>query len=758
MNDCFCLLHILTLFHVLILYYDNRFAPWGVGKSKLWYLIRQKLTDADELKQQQETRKKELSKDENSVLHDKWKFTRFIFLWTVACISQLMEKIPNCTEREAASAEDVSIWWLICCCPLALFVPVVTDVLQSFHFHLRSKSEERGKFSRILLRWPILPLLLPLAFVIQKMEKRISCIDTNDKAMASKVYDIVTGHTFNGLKAKLCRKTLPDSIHVLVLLVIGIIVKLIRYVLLATFSVCTSIVKFLIGVPNTKKGDIEEGKKTKGDYPFTHIHVEFNAWSYDGSDNLWASLIKTLQDEIYKAYNPRSIKWHRVSVALAGGESLDDTLEVRSEKRQKALRTFFITTTVTGILAFGGIFTAIYFVFLFDDKFCPKTAKASICNDMVRNMVGLLMTIASPIPFSIQIYTIFFKVLPFLKTPKDILLHLATKTTGAGDFRAKMGFMGEVQTEMNFLFDFIRNTLISLPNGVEVLGRLSIFVDDLDRCNPKTIQSVLDAIHLMLETNNGDRCVATCWIAVDTRIVVSSIDEVNGGVLRNAGVNGYDYMEKLIQVPFSIPLMTARNKERLMTKMTTPLVSEAKIDAQLRYILEKFHRSKPASEVIDEDPRFRDLRILKGVIEFDPGLQIIKDVVRHERASSYAQQLAKDFDNEDEIFVASKYVRHIESLTMLLSTPYSRASTSRVENVRDKVEEEAAVEVDSADLPCGSGGDDGTIFTMDKHECVSGSMQPDEERWMRQLSHLFPSRARSLKRVMNIYTVGRQVH
>ena len=705
-------------------------------------MIKQKLTDADKEKQESLSGdvRKEVSHD------DEWNCTRSTFKWTVDRIYELTKTIALIfgRNRNWATPEDVALLWWICCCPLILFLPAVKDLL--------TKSDPKSP---------------PM----------------DDEA--SKVYDIVTGRAFHGLKAKLCRKTLFNSIQVLVLFGFGVIVKKFGYVLRGTFSVCSIIFKFLLCVPNIESDDHEEGKEQQ---VFKHIHVEFNAWSYNGTDNLWASLIQTLQEEIYKNYNPRRIKLHRVSVALAG-ESSDDSFKVRREKRNHALQKFFIKTTVTGILALGGIFAAVYFVFLFNDK-CPKKADPSIlCNDMVRKMVGSLVGIAGTITFFIKVYTIVFKVWPFFKSPYDILLNGVAKATGTAhyDFRANMGYMGVVQKEMNYLFDFIRTEPIVLPNGVEVLGRLSIFVDDLDRCTPNTIRSVLDAIHLMLETNNSDRGVAICWIAVDTAIVVSSINEGSGSSLRNAGVDGYDYMEKLIQVPFSIPLMTARNKKHLMTKMMTPLISKTKIVDQLILCRNKCNENKRATTVFDTDPRWIDLKILKdmsvprlegskdswGRRTNEWNLETIKELVGNNKASSDTQQLAKDFDYEKDIFVASKYVRRIEGLVMMLSKEaYSRESTSDVMDIGHTDVEEGlndnngstvsitpeASKVDRSMQSDENENDDkGTLFSIDKHEFVSGSMQPDEERWMLELSHLFPYRARSLKRVINIYTVGRQV-
>ena len=85
-----------------------------------------------------------------------------------------------------------------------------------------------------------------------------------------------------------------------------------------------------------------------------------------------------------------------------------------------------------------------------------------VCNSITKNLVGSVMVIFSPIPLCINLYTLFSKVTPSLKSPHDILLKLAAESnkTRNDDFGEMMGFMGDVQKEMNYLFDFIDFRLI----------------------------------------------------------------------------------------------------------------------------------------------------------------------------------------------------------------------------------------------------------------------------------------------------------
>lgn len=82
------------------------------------------------------------------------------------------------------------------------------------------------------------------------------------------------------------------------------------------------------------------------------------------------------------------------------------------------------------------------------------------------------------------------------------------------------------------------------------IDRLIVFIDDLDRCNPDTVISTLEAIKLFLFVPKS-----TFIICADERLIKYAVrkrfPEIQGA---NAEV-GRDYLEKLIQYPIRIPAM-----------------------------------------------------------------------------------------------------------------------------------------------------------------------------------------------------------
>jgi len=77
--------------------------------------------------------------------------------------------------------------------------------------------------------------------------------------------------------------------------------------------------------------------------------------------------------------------------------------------------------------------------------------------------------------------------------------------------------------------------------GVE---RIVFFIDDLDRCLPETILSVLESLKLYL---SHPRCVY--FLAVDRQVLETSVRMH----YRDQNVGEVDYLDKIVQLPFQIP-------------------------------------------------------------------------------------------------------------------------------------------------------------------------------------------------------------
>jgi hypothetical protein len=95
--------------------------------------------------------------------------------------------------------------------------------------------------------------------------------------------------------------------------------------------------------------------------------------------------------------------------------------------------------------------------------------------------------------------------------------------------------------------------------------RICFFIDDLDRCVPDRVVKVLESIKLFL---NLDNCIFVVGVDVDQ--VSKSIESHYG--------NGYseseNYLEKIIQVPFSIPPIQKAKSIEYLSSLLPPEVTD----------------------------------------------------------------------------------------------------------------------------------------------------------------------------------------
>ena len=97
----------------------------------------------------------------------------------------------------------------------------------------------------------------------------------------------------------------------------------------------------------------------------------------------------------------------------------------------------------------------------------------------------------------------------------------------------QLGFMSEVKRELDELFSFLEE--FKRETGTSLI--IVLFVDDLDRCLGGKNAKVLEAIQLMLSIPGVPILV---FLAIDSRVVVASIEESFGEILRGAYISGWE--------------------------------------------------------------------------------------------------------------------------------------------------------------------------------------------------------------------------
>lgn len=88
-------------------------------------------------------------------------------------------------------------------------------------------------------------------------------------------------------------------------------------------------------------------------------------------------------------------------------------------------------------------------------------------------------------------------------------------------------------------------------------SRIVVFIDDLDRCTPEKALEVLESIKIFFDIEG-----IVYVIGMDSNSIDSLIKKKYG---ENPSVRGFDYMQKIVQLPFQIPFWNKRDIEKFVS-------------------------------------------------------------------------------------------------------------------------------------------------------------------------------------------------
>ena len=249
-----------------------------------------------------------------------------------------------------------------------------------------------------------------------------------------------------------------------------------------------------------------------------YILIDFNAWSYSFSDVLWAGLIREIHTKVEDKYGFLALRFFRFFI-----------YPFRSNSKQK-----MACIVLYSILRFIClvIFTILLSAMLTEDAFVDIFGEIAIYS-------AFGLTIATILPSIIQL------IITLCKDKGTEIMK------GAKNIADQVGFMGDVRDELELICDFVK-----MKNA-----KFAVFIDDLDRCPPEKIVNMIDASMLLL--SNLDHPFLT-FMAIDPRIIVKSIESTYHDVFHTCGITGFEYLDKIIQIPFSIPMASPQIKRQII--------------------------------------------------------------------------------------------------------------------------------------------------------------------------------------------------
>jgi KAP family P-loop domain len=146
-----------------------------------------------------------------------------------------------------------------------------------------------------------------------------------------------------------------------------------------------------------------------------------------------------------------------------------------------------------------------------------------------------------------------------------------------------------------------RNEFAKLMAELDEIDRVVVLVDDLDRCLPETVVSALEAIKLFLSVEK-----MAFVLAADRRLVELAIAE-RFGASAQAPVMAREYLEKIVQIPISVPALGLGDTEAYLAMMLVE-----------RHLPGKGEDLAKIIECCDERRRSAQERIFEGLGDLVP--------------------------------------------------------------------------------------------------------------------------------------------
>ncbi|XP_078684491.1 kinase D-interacting substrate of 220 kDa B-like [Branchiostoma floridae x Branchiostoma belcheri] len=274
------------------------------------------------------------------------------------------------------------------------------------------------------------------------------------------------------------------------------------------------------------------------------IHVQFNAWEYSGCSALWAGIVTKLCDEVEGEIGPWTTRLYR---------AIHD--KFTSSERPPVTGRLWFKLLVTVILGTVLIVLAVVFGFSGDN---PIAIATSIVEVLAAVALG-----AGMLSNATKIWS-FLRKMAVSQTAR-----LVARTTKP-NFDQELGFMAKVKTEVQVITYLLRY----FESARRKQYRVIVVVDDLDRCPKDKVIKVIEAVGILLSDPNSH---FISLLAVDPRIVVKSIEESFGEVMKNSNINGYEYLKKMVQLPICLPDPGAQERKRFLWDTAKMSATERKV-------------------------------------------------------------------------------------------------------------------------------------------------------------------------------------
>lgn len=266
-------------------------------------------------------------------------------------------------------------------------------------------------------------------------------------------------------------------------------------------------------------------------YNIPFATVWFNPWNYQSSDMIWAGLADAVITQVVEqipSKTDREIFWFQLRLARMDKDEIRKDIQTR----------LVLSVCTYSLWAITAVLFFILWILHLD-----SLPMQLLCTTV--SISGIFTTIASLIkPYSKKFSEAFDR---YTKSPK---------------YTEKTGTFHEVQTDLNRVLDLC----------VDAKKPLVIFIDDLDRCSPAKVVEVVEAINVFINGQYNYKCYFI--IGMDAEMVAAALDVAYekmkgriGSKEQEQGSVGWYFLDKFIQLPFFIPVISETKKREYLESL-----------------------------------------------------------------------------------------------------------------------------------------------------------------------------------------------
>ncbi|XP_032416425.1 NTPase KAP family P-loop domain-containing protein 1 isoform X3 [Xiphophorus hellerii] len=298
------------------------------------------------------------------------------------------------------------------------------------------------------------------------------------------------------------------------------------------------------------------------------LYVNFSAWHFAGSDMLWAGIAIRL-------FNAMQMNFGKLQLALYRVTQYDKRDEVKA-KEVKDIPNNWISKKVCCcplwffllfIIVVPVVLVVVFFVWVFPNgEIKPEELETEANSEM--NLLEGFAIASLGVP-AVTLLRFAFQMVKNLIFSQEQNIKRGMDSERISN---QLGFMNEVRKEMWFLTQFIKFMEVFERRRIRIVLKIT----NLDRCSPKKIVGVLEAINILL---SDEESPVLSILAVNPNVLLKKVKFAENCFCKED--RAHALLNRIVTLAFTVPPMCENSKRSLFNSLNnTPGISE---DSFLRW-------------------------------------------------------------------------------------------------------------------------------------------------------------------------------